>query len=87
MVSQTSPRTPPPVFTGQDARLLQYQDVLAKLPSSKAHSYDDDSGQATVGGNDWLSDDDEDDDDEPVRVVKPSGPILSSFTNIRAAAK
>lgn len=82
VMPQTSPRTPISTFSGQDLRVMQYQDVLAKLPSAKAEARGGSNGHELEAGHDWLSDDDEEDDPEPIK--KPSEPILGGFTNVRS---
>jgi len=75
MVPQNPQRTlPTPAFAGHDARILQYQDVLAKI--SKADSLDTPDGNALDDPEDWLSDHDDEEALRSVRVVTPSSTRL-----------
>jgi len=79
------PRVPATMFTGQDARLLRYQDVLAKMSiqdaSSKAkQSLVDDIPHATDG---WASDEDSEEEMKSHKSVKSEdvGPLLGGFAD------
>ncbi len=77
------------VFPAQDARLLQYQDVLAKMsasdPSSKSNQFLPDSTPNVSDG--WMS---EEDDLEEMKGYKPVksegiGPLLGGFADAQSA--
>lgn len=74
-------------FSGNDARLLQYQDVLAGLSSSNNTnpSVGSSNGVAAREAEDWPSDDDDDEPFKSYKVVKPdkAGPLLGGFAEIR----
>ncbi|KAI9745142.1 MAG: hypothetical protein M1818_001420 [Claussenomyces sp. TS43310] len=86
MVPQNSQRVPSlPTFSGHDARLLQYRDVLAKLSNINDDSEDpgEDVSNEVI---DWLSDNEEEDDLQSVRVVKPSSErLLGGFADVERA--
>jgi hypothetical protein len=92
MVPQNVQRSPS-TFSGKDARLLQYQDVLANLSSSnKTDPSSDSSAENTLqDAVEWPSDDDDDDDEimKSYRVNKPdkTGPLLGGFADIGATMK
>jgi hypothetical protein len=71
------------MFSGQDARLVQYQDVLAKLSNattSREGVFTHDKGLTST---DWMSDNE---DEEEVRnpVVKSSGKLVGGFADFEA---
>jgi hypothetical protein len=83
MVPQNLQRAPTPTFSGQDARLLQYQDVLAGASSDIEQPELVQDAIAVDGAPDWLSDDDEEDALKGFKVVRGSnGPFLGGFTNV-----
>jgi len=75
-------------FPAQDARLLRYQDVLAKTLSMTAHDQSIQSNQSSVEGtpnmsDGWISDED---DTEEMKIYKPVksegvGPLLGGFAD------
>jgi len=89
MVPQTVPPPSSTMFPAQDARLLHYQDVLAKMsanePPNKANQF---SSENTPNASDgWLS---EEDDVEEMKSYKPVksegiGPLLGGFADAESA--
>jgi hypothetical protein len=90
MVPQNIQRSPS-TFSGQDARLLQYQDVLANLSTSDSTELcaDSSSGNASQQAEDWPSDDDDEDVLKGYTVNKPEkiGPLLGGFSEIGTILK
>jgi hypothetical protein len=85
MVPQHVQRSPTSAFSGQDARLLQYRDVLARLSSGDIEdSSRDVAGGAILHGNmDWPSDEEDEDVLESYSVVKTEGgPLLGGFADV-----
>lgn len=83
MVPQNLQRAPTPTFSGQDARLLEYQDALATAPADAAQSEPTEAAIAVDGVPDWLSEDEDDDTLKGFKVVRGSnGPFLGGFTNV-----
>lgn len=85
MVPQNVQRSPS-TFSGKDARLLQYQDVLANLSSGdntdlQLTSSVENTLQDTV---EWRSDDEDDEIMKSYKVNKPdkTGPLLGGFADI-----
>jgi hypothetical protein len=82
MVPQNFQRSPS-TFSAKDARVLQYQDVLANLPNGNDTSLSSDSvhGQNPPTAGDWLSDDEDDGVIESYQVNKPetTSPLLGGF--------
>ena len=85
MIPQNFQRSPS-TFSAKDARLLQYQDVLANLSSSKNTdpSLDPHSANTSQGAMDWPSDDEDDDALKNYKVNMPekTGPLLGGFSEI-----
>jgi len=85
MVPQTVPSVPTTVFPAQDARLLRYQDVLAKMStkglSSKTTHASTESIPNTSDG--WISDEDELGEGLGRTSVKSEnvGPLLGGFAD------
>ncbi len=81
----------PSTFSGSDARLLQYQDVLAGLSSSNNTnpSVGSSTGTAAHETEDWPSDDEDDEAFKTFKVTKPdkAGPLLGGFAEIRKIVK
>lgn len=87
MIPQSFQRSPSTNFSGQDARLLQYQDVLSKIatdqspnalePVTNVHHFAD-----------WSSDD-EDGGETKFRVVESReiGPLLGGFADVENSIK
>jgi hypothetical protein len=89
MIPQTVPPPSSAVFPAQDARLLHYQDVLAKMStnnlSTKPNQFPTDD--APHGPDGWVS---EDDDVEEMKTYKPVksdgiGPLLGGFADADSA--
>jgi hypothetical protein len=84
MVPQSVPPAPSTVFPAQDARLLRYQDVLAKMSTndqSKALPLAAESLPNISDG--WISEEDGADQpksDEPVKSDS-AGPLLGGFAD------
>ncbi|ESZ91964.1 hypothetical protein SBOR_7654 [Sclerotinia borealis F-4128] len=93
MVPQNIPRAPVTMFTGQNARLLRYQDVVAKMPTLVESS---NTKQTPVGATHPMSDgwtsDDEDVEEmqKEMQKYKPVksedvGPLLGGFADAESA--
>jgi len=91
MVSQNLQRSPATNYSGQEARLAQYQDVMSKLSSEDL--YENFSEPAIVSSRqdaDWPSDDEDDEETSPKspRITKPDvGPLLGGFADMERGAK
>ena len=80
---------PPPatttIFPAQDARLLRYQDVLAKMSShdqsGKPNQFPDENTHNASDG--WISDEDDVEEMKSYRPVKSDGvgPLLGGFAD------
>jgi hypothetical protein len=85
MVPQNVQRSPS-TFSGKDARLSQYQNVLANLSSSnKTDPSSDTSADDTLqDAMEWQSDDEDAEVMKSFKVNKPekSGPLLGGFADI-----
>ncbi|TAQ83884.1 hypothetical protein B7494_g7794 [Chlorociboria aeruginascens] len=90
MVPQTGPRVPSTNFSGHDARLLRYRDVLAKMSTQEDGTTKQRSIQSTPNASDgWVS---EEEDAEEVKNFKPVksedvGPLLGGFADAESAMK
>jgi hypothetical protein len=81
-------------YTGHDVRLMQYQDVLAKL-SSDNNLYDNSAvtgaGDPSQDEGEWPSDDDEEDDEASAKdfgtVKSEIGPLVGGFAAVERASK
>ncbi|KAB8293750.1 hypothetical protein EYC80_009235 [Monilinia laxa] len=89
MIPQNVPRAPVTMFTGQDARLLRYQDVLAKMPTQDESN---NTKQPPVEGthpisDGWMSDDEDVEETKKYRPVKSEdvGPLLGGFADAESA--
>lgn len=81
---QESQRTQPAMFSGQDARLARYQNILSTLPSEG----DFNSADSGPGAVDWLlSEDDMVDLHGKAPSIKDEagGPLVGTFADITAA--
>lgn len=81
--NQHSPVAAYSTYSGQDARLAQYQDVLAKLSSENL--YENFAPPTVHAGQDadWPSDDEEGGKAESRKTAKPDvGPLVSGFADI-----
>ena len=89
MVPQAGPPPSSTVFPAQDARLLHYQDVLAKISakeaSTKPNPLPSESTQQASEG--WLSDEDEVEEMKTYTPVKSEdvGPLLGGFAGADSA--
>jgi len=91
MVPQSSQRSPATTFSGQDARLLQYQDVLAKLSTDDISDMSvlRSAGDMSQSASDWPSDDEEEENSKKFQPVKPMdiGPLLGGFADVENSIK
>jgi hypothetical protein len=91
MVPQNLQRPPVTTYSGQEARLAQYQDVLSKLSSENLYENFSEPAIVTHGQDeDWPSDDEEDEEvsAKSPRITKPDvGPLLSGFADMERGAK
>lgn len=89
MVPQTVPPPSTTVFPAQDARLLHYQDVLAKMsangPSRKAKQFFTETTPNPSDG--WISEDEEVGEMKAYTPVKSEGigPLLGGFADAESA--
>jgi len=85
MVPQNMPPTPSTVFPAQDARLLRYQDVLAKMSAKGDSSTTNQlSAESTPNISDgWISEEDDAVEDKGSRAVKSKdvGPLVGGFAD------
>lgn len=90
MVPQNVQRSPS-TFSGKDARLLQYQDVLANLSSSNKTnpSLGSSIENTSQDAEEWPSDDEDDEIMKSYKVNKPdkTGPLLGGFADVGASTK
>jgi hypothetical protein len=90
MVPQNVQRSPS-TFSGKDARLSQYQNVLANLSSSsKTDPSSDTSADSTLqDAMEWPSDDEDVEVMKSFKVNRPekSGPLLGGFADIGTGMK
>lgn len=77
------------MYNGQDARLLQYQDVLAKMPTQEESS---NTKQTPVEGthpvsDGWISDDEDVEEMKKYKPVKSEdvGRLLGGFADAESA--
>lgn len=84
MVPQSVPPAPNTVFSAQDARLLRYQDVLAKMPTNDQSKALPPAAESTPNISDgWISEEEgagEPKSDEPVKSDNV-GPLLGGFAD------
>lgn len=77
------------VFPAHDARLLRYQDVLAKMsashPSSKSNQYPTESTPYVSDG--WISDEDDVEEMKSTTPIKSEGvgKLLGGFADAESA--
>jgi len=84
MVPQTSQRGSTTTYTAHDARLLRFQDVLAKM-STEPNSMEEPPTDAVSPECDgWIVNGDETGADNEFKVVKSEeiGPLLGGFTDL-----
>jgi len=87
MVPQTVPphQSSPAVFPAQDARLLHYQDVLAKMSAlgSPQESNQFPNAHTPTVSDGWISEDDDVEEMKNYRPVKSEGigPLLGGFAD------
>ncbi|PQE30325.1 late endosomal lysosomal adaptor and MAPK and MTOR activator domain-containing protein [Rutstroemia sp. NJR-2017a WRK4] len=90
MVPQNLPRAPSiTMFTGQDARLLRYQDVLAKMTTqdeSNNTKHPPVEGTHPISDG-WISDDEDVEEMKKHKPVKSEdvGPLLGGFADAESA--
>jgi len=90
MLPQNLQRSPTTTYSGQDARLLQYQNVLAKVSTEDLSKT---TGNLSAGGQqdatEWASDDEVDDAMQNYRVVRSRdmGPLLGGFADVERSIK
>ena len=85
MIPQSVPPTPNPVFPAQDARLLRYQDVLAKMSTndqSKALLPFAAENMPNISDG-WVSEDEGAGEPKSDELVKSDnvGPLLGGFAD------
>lgn len=90
MIPQNVQHSPITTYSGQEARLTQYQEVISKLSSDNL--YEEFSQPTPCNGAqdpDWLSDDEEDEiSGKSPRITKPDvGPLLGGFADMERGAK
>jgi hypothetical protein len=91
MVTQAVPPSSNAVFPVQDARLLHYQDVLAKVSTNEAPTkytqFPSENAQDASDG--WLSEDDEVEEIKTFTPVKSEGigPLLGGFADADSAVE
>lgn len=85
MIPQNIQRSPS-AFSGQDTRLLQYRDMLAKLSDgdNETSAREGAIPDAVPGAMDWPSDDEDDDALDGYKVVKTegAGSLLGGFADV-----
>jgi len=87
MTTQNMPSAPSTVFSAQDARLLRYQDVLAKMSSQRQFTTNQLSAGNTPNISDgWISEEDDVEDGKGQRSVKSKavGPLIGGFADAEA---
>ena len=88
VATQDPPPPPNAIFSGQDTRLLRYQEVLAKLSAADSSKRKDSSSQLLPNGSDgWVSGDENDD----ANAIKPKtddiGPLIGGFADSKSTTK
>jgi len=88
MIPQNIQRTPTTIFSGQDARLLRYQDVLAKMSTSNP-SENHPAESLPNASDGWLSEEEDMEEIKNRSVVKSDevGPLLGGFADAESAMK
>lgn len=85
MVPQTTSPFPTTVFPAQDARLLKYQDVLAKMSTKGAsnHAIQSSIDPTPHMSDGWISDEDDVEEAKVQRSIKSEnvGPLLGGFAD------
>lgn len=86
MVPQTSQRESSATYTAQDARLLRFQDVLAKMSTEQDSMEEPPTGTVSPECDGWIVNGEETDVDNDFKVVKSEdiGPLLGGFTDIES---
>jgi len=84
MVPQTSQRGSTTTYTAHDARLLRFQDVLAKMSTEPDSMGELPAGIVSPECDGWIVSGDETGADNEFKVVKSEeiGPLLGGFTDI-----
>jgi hypothetical protein len=84
MVPQSVPPAPNPVFPAHDARLLRYQDVLAKMSANDQAEAIPRSTEGTPSMSDgWISEEEGLDDSKEYKPVRSEniGSLLGGFAD------
>jgi hypothetical protein len=89
MVPQAAPPPSSTMFPAQDARLLHYQDVLAKMSTNELSTKPNQlPAENTPNASDgWISDDDDVEEMKAYKPVKSEGigPLLGGFADADSA--
>lgn len=82
----SSQRGPSTTFTGQDARLVRFQDVLAKMSAEPESSEDLPTDAVSPEGEGWIVNGEETDASNDFKVVKSKeiGPLLGGFADLES---
>lgn len=85
MVPQTVTPVPTTVFPAQDARLLRYQDVLAKMSSKRLSARTNQASTEHIPNlpDGWTSEEDDVEESKEIRPGKSEhvGPLLGGFAD------
>jgi len=86
MAPQNSQRGPSTTYTGQDARLLRFQDVLAKMSTEPDSTEEQPTGSVSPEGDGWIVNGEETDASNDFKVVKSTeiGPLLGGFADLES---
>lgn len=86
LVPQNSPRGQSTAYTAQDARLLRFQDVLAKMSTEQDSTEEISTETVSPGGDGWIVYGEETDANNDFKVVKSKeiGPLLGGFTDLES---
>lgn len=86
MAPQNSQRGPSTTFTGQDARLLRFQDVLAKMSTEPDSKEDLNTEAVSPEGEGWIVNGEETDSSNAFKVVKSKeiGPLMGGFADLES---
>jgi len=81
-----SPRGPSTTYTAQDARLLRFQDVLAKMSTEQDSTEEMPTEAVSPEGDGWIVNGEETDASNDFKVVKSKeiGPLLGGFTELES---
>jgi hypothetical protein len=84
MVPQSAPLAPNTVFPAQDARLLRYQDVLAKMSTNdQSRAFPFSTGSTPNISDGWISEEEGAEEPKGFKPVKSDnvGPLLGGFAD------